>query len=86
MAPQGKSKAIASDSALNLMKSPCREAKAVRQGLWAWAGAIPGRFMILHKRFRSRLSLGGAGLSALGSVSQTRGSDGLRLLMAMTAV
>lgn len=42
MAPQGKSKAIVSDSALNLMKSPCREAEAVRQGVWAWAGAIPG--------------------------------------------
>lgn len=33
VAPWGKSKAIALDSALHLMKRACRE--AVRQGLWA---------------------------------------------------
>lgn len=45
-----------------------------------------GRFMRLHKRFRSRLSLGDAGLSALGSVSVTWETDGLRLMRARTAV
>lgn len=40
----------------------------------------------LHKRFRSWLSLDGAGLSVLGFASMAQEAGGLRLLMAVMAL
>lgn len=73
--PQGKSKAITLDSALNLMKRPCREARQRGRACGLWARVFRGRFMALHKRFRSKLSLDSARLSSLGFVSTVREAD-----------
>lgn len=73
--PQGKSKAITLDSALKLMKRPCGEARQRDKACGLWARVFRGRFMALHKRFRSRLSLDSAGLSSLGFVSTAWEAD-----------
>lgn len=71
MAPRGHSKAIGSDSALNLVRRPCREAEAVRPR----GRTDSGQIYRLHKRFRAQLSLQAAGLSP-GLCSRSGGGRG----------